>query len=82
MNSWIADFVESARYQRQVRIYPSRKGMRASIGRRQAGWWERGTIRKYRGQPVNTARECARRRRQIEKGMLRIQSERGGLTKP
>lgn len=70
MNSWIADFVEWARYQRRMRVYPSREGARASIGRRQAGWWERGTRAKYAGKPLNTARECARRRRQIARGII------------
>ena len=66
--SLIADFVAWARYQRKLRMYPSREGTRASIGPRRR--YKTGA--KYDGRRLNKARECARRRRQIEKGMLRV----------
>ena len=55
--SLIADFVEWARYQRKLRMYPSREGTRASIGPQRR--YKTGT--KYDGRQLNRARECARR---------------------
>lgn len=55
-------------YQRLFGVYPSREATRASIGKRRR--FKVGT--KYDGGRLNRARECARRRRQIAKGMLRV----------
>lgn len=53
-------------YENQVRRFPGRRGMRATLG---------GT-RRYKtgayGKEVNRAQETARRRRQIDKGMLQV----------
>jgi len=53
----IADFVEWARYQRKLRMYPSREGTRASIGPRRR--YKTGT--KYDASRLNKERERARR---------------------
>jgi len=55
-------------YEDQVRRFPSRGGIRATIGKRRR--YKSGA--KYRGKRLNKARECARRRKQSESGMIKV----------